>query len=1133
MLQLARGGRRQLTSAFICSACRSHPPTPRRFTTSRINGAKGNAADANTAASAEGTVPPDPPAVKNGRMKAIEEAEPEADNTGPNPRRVLSRLEKKETEAGPTAAEELADDMRPKARRVLSRPEKGGIDAGPSKEEVAPSAQQYEEPKTRRRRGRPSGHDAQAEPEEGEASETAYDEYTNEVRASDCFPRKVWLKRRLIPPRLQYGLDRVLFNPGPYLLQDSRSRVYNFDPYLARIMPAEEFDFQALRKYVTSSKDETLIAMSREHGCKYTGSTSSMTSVLAHFHYLLSAWRPINTTTLSKSFTTFSHNFTLVNRAPAATFLHYKDGVYAIDADKQFDSGTILSMLGKSMEKLLTVPKEKFELYRKRNSDALPDEERNAPESFNYTILGDFMMRSQLDAYDPMVPNGGLFDLKTRAVVTIRMDARNPKKGDSYEIIRRHGNWQSYEREYFDMMRSAFLKYSLQVRMGRMDGIFVAFHNTKRIFGFQYIPLEEMDLALHGTSHLALGASEFRLSVHLLNKVLDRATKRFPEQTLRLFFETKSTTKVPSMYIFAKPVTPEEVAAVQDAAEARAEEFERKMSGSYQADAPTETVESSVTEGKPQQSLEEESAEIAIKIWENLLDHVGRILDEKDQGAMSTRDVIEMALRETGLLGTDETTEAEHYINSVVDAFSLTNEPAVSESSVAETPYEPSMLELFGRLTVERVIQDEPSTQFIKFQEVVKGMIMDSRNMVIEEGAEEGIEEGIEDADMQTATPESFKESLKPAEEGVEQYEAEDLEGEDVFGMVLTVQNEVRGEPVVRPDRVEHSSDWTVKYKIKELSPAMARRAFQVVVRRRRRIFEGAGTGGARSSFYGKMLRKYSKLGHIRRRAEEARSRRRPVRVYGWEKSLKYSDVFGSERQKGFNGRRTGRYSEPSRAPEYRKGRADRFSESMPASRERKYDSSKPPRRAPRPHSSTVFRSLYSDSVMEDSVLPEIVKEREEMSSKDEAKASEEPKPCSAREDGALAGTPNASEAVSLKDDAKVALTNTLKTSDEPKPPSASELGTALAKLRALKQQLAQVEEILARGQTNSAGREPASDKVEKAQEVKEATKDKEADNEKKAQRPNWGAKTPEGKEDESWFEKDEKKPKDGGWWPF
>lgn len=95
-------------------------------------------------------------------------------------------------------------------------------------------------------------------------------------------------------PELAYGLDRVLFNPGVYHLQDPRSRVFNFDPYVGEIMPVDEFDFNALKEYITSSRDTTLLEVASEVQKKYTGSTSSMTSALSHFHFLLSQWRLIN-----------------------------------------------------------------------------------------------------------------------------------------------------------------------------------------------------------------------------------------------------------------------------------------------------------------------------------------------------------------------------------------------------------------------------------------------------------------------------------------------------------------------------------------------------------------------------------------------------------------------------------------------------------------------------------------------------------------------------------------------------------------------------------------------------------------------------------------------------------------------
>src|SRR5204863_3313095 len=141
----------------------------------------------------------------------------------------------------------------------------------------------------------------------------------------------------------------------------------------------------------------------------------------------------------------------------------------------EFDNANILSMLGKSMEKLLTLPTHEFERYRKSGPGRISEEERNAPESFHYCTFGDFLLRSQLDAHDARLPGTGMFDLKTRAVVTVRMEhAADYRHGVGYEIRSRFGDWESFEREYFDMIRSAFLKYSLQVRMGRMDGIFVA-----------------------------------------------------------------------------------------------------------------------------------------------------------------------------------------------------------------------------------------------------------------------------------------------------------------------------------------------------------------------------------------------------------------------------------------------------------------------------------------------------------------------------------------------------------------------------------------------------------------------------------------------------------------------------------
>ncbi|AEO56141.1 hypothetical protein MYCTH_2300709 [Thermothelomyces thermophilus ATCC 42464] len=490
-------------------------------------------------------------------------------------------------------------------------------------------------------------------------------------------------------PRLAYGLDRVLFNPGVYHIRDPRSRVFNFDPYLERIMPIKEFDFEAIKQYVTSSKDMTLIKTAAEHQKKYTGSTSSMTSTLAHFHYLLSAWRPINPCMLSKNFEIDSYRFTRIMRAPAATFLHWKDGTYAIDADKEFDTANILSMLGKSMEKFLTLPKQEFEKYRKINSDQLTEEERNGPESYHYTTLGDFLMRSQLDAYDPRLPGTGMFDLKTRAVISIRMDAQDFHKGLGYEIRTRFGNWESFEREYYDMIRSAFLKYSLQVRMGRMDGIFVAYHNTERIFGFQYIPLQEMDLSLHGQENTTLGDREFKLSVYLLNKVLDKVTKKYPGRSLRLHFETRGE-ETPFMYIFAKPVTPREIEEIQGATRAKVEEFERQMMGVVEEARALDEEdggEESLDDAEEHDMDESDGEEITSSAaWEEVMLKVEDELEDEEHGVTFVREAIEDALQESGLLRNAASDETQRYVDAFLEALTGNGRRAAPEDHDAPEP---------------------------------------------------------------------------------------------------------------------------------------------------------------------------------------------------------------------------------------------------------------------------------------------------------------------------------------------------------------------------------------------------------------------------------------------------------------
>lgn len=134
-------------------------------------------------------------------------------------------------------------------------------------------------------------------------------------------------------------------------------------------------------------------------------------------------------------------------------------------------------------------------------------------------------MRSQLDCHDDRLPRSS-FDIKTRGSVALRHDMLNFVNNAGYQIIQHIGELQSFEREKYDLIRSAFLKYSMQVRIGNMDGIFLAYHSGKRIFGFEYMSLEDLDRAISGSHEESEQA--FKLCLGALETILRRATEDLP-----------------------------------------------------------------------------------------------------------------------------------------------------------------------------------------------------------------------------------------------------------------------------------------------------------------------------------------------------------------------------------------------------------------------------------------------------------------------------------------------------------------------------------------------------------------------------------------------------------------------------
>ncbi|KAI5970449.1 PET127 [Candida margitis] len=312
-------------------------------------------------------------------------------------------------------------------------------------------------------------------------------------------------------PRLAHNLDRVLFSPGVHFLQDPRTRVYNFSPFLKNVIHYKDFNFDAAGSYTPVDKHKTLLENAKLFKKQFYSSTSSMTSILSKFYMLLNNYSPSKVERFGEiplsGVATKLPSSTFVEPKGSFTSKSKKKTVYSLSADKSCDSEILLSAMGICMETLLTNPEDEFVKYRKDSTEEAPPSPLNA---YNYASFGDFLMRSQLDCFDERLPGKGTFDLKTRASTNIRYNSHDPNVGETdYQIFKLTGQYESYEKEFRDLIKTgALLKYLFQARIGQMDGIFIAYHNINSIFGFQYLPLEELDKIFYSHADYTTVASD-------------------------------------------------------------------------------------------------------------------------------------------------------------------------------------------------------------------------------------------------------------------------------------------------------------------------------------------------------------------------------------------------------------------------------------------------------------------------------------------------------------------------------------------------------------------------------------------------------------------------------------------------
>ncbi|CCE78016.1 Piso0_000628 [Millerozyma farinosa CBS 7064] len=411
--------------------------------------------------------------------------------------------------------------------------------------------------------------------------------------------------------RLGHNLDHVLFSPGFHFLQDPRTRIYNFPPFLKNIIKVDEFNFDSIEKFVSASKDTELLRIASETGKKFYSSTSSLTSSLMQFYMLLNnyIYKSEDRFPFPRFSMTFEKSASSVIIEPKGMNEKNGERIYSIESDKSADTEILLSAMGHCLETLLTTDEEEFKKYTMayKNETKNDKSDNEKPNNiYNYAEYGSFLMRSQLDCFDERLPGNGTFDLKTRAVCTIRNDSKNPNmENDTYQIWKLKGRYESFEREYNDLIKTgALLKYAFQARIGQMDGIYVAYHNLNSFFGFQYLPLSEIDNVFYNQSKLELsrhiGAkkledladdlpsyvadTQFKMSLDIWDRLIRtvisdlEANPNYKGSAFRLVFKTfrRPRSLRRRMKVSAVPLSKEQVSQLQ--------EFSRSFRTSFRED---------------------------------------------------------------------------------------------------------------------------------------------------------------------------------------------------------------------------------------------------------------------------------------------------------------------------------------------------------------------------------------------------------------------------------------------------------------------------------------------------------------------------------------------------------------------
>ena len=403
-------------------------------------------------------------------------------------------------------------------------------------------------------------------------------------------------------------------------------------------------------------------------------------------------------------------------------------------------------------------------------------------------------------------------------------------------------------------------------------------------------------------------------------------------QSIRLHFETRDA-QTPFMYIFAEPVTEEQVAEIQSANDAKIQDFERNILGldrgeqfkseepqeddgkweNIQADVQKEMDKDELSLGRPEEDLvveDTEDVDVTDLQDDGQISEIEGVLEEgplyaNKRSAAIHDDAVTVAAdsKDDDAIDEDDMGMAEEIPDNEEEGVENVNE-AGSEDSLAVNGDDEAREDAGSNSTETTQVSDQDTSPT---SEDEANLIEDEVNIATDE-KEEGNGEpeadavplsakdvkklakaeyippiGEESSDFQTEADQPFLDAID--EELLSAAEATNAKP-DILAMTLTLRNKVNGQYTLRPERLTKDDRWSIEYSLIEVPTQQRARALYEACQTRRRKKMDAPLKAEDANvinMYIENLRKLSRKGRDWRKEQDSRNNERPVQVLGQE----------------------------------------------------------------------------------------------------------------------------------------------------------------------------------------------------------------------------------------------------------